>query len=102
MQQNIKRKLNFFNWILEIYGWLRIFASPFLIGVAIGVAVYIYKTDELGFIIAVSIASIGTIIGIIWATKIWKKKSTIDYVSSIMSSYDFDNFDKEDNDKVSG
>jgi len=73
-----------------------------LIGVAIGVAVYIYKTNEIGFIIAVSIASIGFIIGVIWATKIWRKKSAIDYVFSIIASPNFDNFNKEDNDKMSG
>lgn len=92
---NKKNKMDFSNFLWEVFGWLRIVASPLLIGVAIGVGVYISKPDEMGLTIAIIIASIGLIIGIIWATKIWKKKSTMDYISTVVSSPDFDKFDEE-------
>lgn|SRR5690242_15322844 len=94
-QTNKKVKKDFFNLFLEVFGFIRIVASPLFIGLAIGFGVYISKPDKVGFIIAVSIASIGFIIGIIWAIKIWKKKSTLDYITTATSP-DFDKFDKDD------
>ncbi len=93
-QINKKNKKDFFNLFLEVFGFIRIVASPFLIGIAIGFGVYISKPDSVGFIIAISIASIGLIVGIIWATKIWRKKNTIDYITTATSP-DFDKFDKD-------
>lgn len=93
-QTNKKNKKDFFNLFLEIFGFIRIVASPFLIGLAIGFGIYASKPDNVGLIIAISIASIGLIIGIIWATKISRKKSTLDYITTA-SSPDFDKFDKD-------
>ncbi len=91
---NKKKKKDFFNFFLEVFGFIRIVASPLLVGVAIGIGVYVSKPDNVGLIIAISIAALGLLIGIIWATKIWKKKSTIDYITTATSP-DFDVFDKE-------
>jgi hypothetical protein len=91
---NKKGKMNFFNFLLEVFGWIRIVASPFLIGALIGFGVYISKPDTTGLIIAIVIASIGLIIGIIWATKVWRKGSTLDYTT--IGSHDFDKYDKEE------
>ena len=33
---NKKNKMDFFNFLLEVFGWIRIVASPFLIGALIG------------------------------------------------------------------
>ncbi|HEY5406004.1 MAG TPA: hypothetical protein VIJ92_02915 [Ginsengibacter sp.] len=93
-QTNKKDKKDFFNLFLEVFGFIRIVVSPFLIGLAIGCGVYVSKPDEIGLVIAISIASIGLIIGIIWATKIWRKKSTLDYISTATSP-DFDKFDND-------
>jgi disulfide bond formation protein DsbB len=90
---NKKNKMDFFNFLLEVFGWIRIVASPLLIGVLIGFGVYSSKPDKIRLIIAIVIASIGLIIGIIWATKVWRKGSTMDYTT--ISSHDFDNYDKE-------
>jgi hypothetical protein len=91
---NKKDKKDFFNSFLEVFGFIRIGASPFLIGVAIGFGTFVSKPDNVGIIIAISIASIGLIIGIIWATKISRKKSTLDYTTAA-SSPDFDKFNKD-------
>ena len=93
-QTKKKVKKDFFNLFLEVFGFIRIVASPLLIGLAIGFGVYVSKPDKVGVIIAISIAGIGFLIGIIWATKIWRKKSTLDYISTATSP-DFDKFDKD-------
>ena len=90
---NKKDKMDFFNFLLEIFGWIRIVASPLIIGVLIGFGVYNSKPDKIGLIIAIVIASIGLITGIIWATKVWRKGSTMDYTA--ITSHDFDKYDKE-------
>jgi hypothetical protein len=94
-EQTIKKnKRDFFNLVLEAFGFIRIVASPFLIGLAIGFAVYVSNPDNARLFIAISIASIGLIIGIVWATKISRKKSTLDYTTTATSP-DFDVFDKD-------
>ena len=89
---NTKSKIDFFNFLLEVFGWVRIVASPFLIGSLIGFCVYISKPDTTRLIIAIIIASIGLLSGIIWATKVWRKGSTMDYTA--MTSHDLDKYDK--------
>lgn len=79
----------------EIIGWLQIFASPFLIGLIIGGAVYFSLHNKTGIIIGSIIAGTGLIVGIIWATRIWRKKGTNRFMSQIMSSPEFDNFNKD-------
>ena len=94
-QPKKKAKKDFFNIFLEAFGFIRIVASPLLIGLAIGFGIYVSKPDNMGFTIAIIVASLGLIIGIIWAIKIWKKKSTLDYITTATSP-DFDKFDKDD------
>ena len=88
-----KRKMGFFYFILEFFGWIRIVASPFLIGALIGFGVYISKPDLTGLIIAIIIAGIGLLTGIVWALKVLRKGSTMDYTT--IGSQDFDKYDKE-------
>ena len=93
-QTKKKNKKDFFNLFLEVFGFVRIVASPFFIGLAIGLSVYVSKSDNAGLIIALSIASSGLITGIIWATRIWRKKSTFNYITTAVSP-DFDKFDTD-------
>ncbi len=78
---NKKSKMDFFNLLLEIFGWIRIVASPLLIGVLIGFGIYISRPSRTRLIIAIIIASIGLLIGIVWATRVWRKGSTLDYTT---------------------
>lgn len=90
-----KEKRSSFNLILEVFGWLRIVASPLLIGVTIGFAIYLSRSDTTGLIIAISVATVGLIIGIIWATRVWKKKGTLNYLSKVLKSDDLDYLDED-------
>ena len=72
-----------FEFTLEIVGWLAIVASPFFAATAIGLTIYLNRDDTVGFYIGTSIPVIGLIQGVIWATTVWKKHGTFEYISRI-------------------
>jgi hypothetical protein len=77
------------NKFIEIINWIRIAISPLLIGALIGGIVYLKMEDD-GFVPSILITAIGGIIGILWATKIWRKQGTTNFISRIDASPDFD------------
>ena len=79
-----------FEIIIEIIGWLKIVASPFLLGFVIGATIYCQMDNEIGLIIGIILTLIGLIIGIIWATRIWRKEGTNYFLSRIMASPELD------------
>jgi len=93
--ESTKERRGLFNLVLEVLGWLRIVASPLLIGLTIGFAVYLSRPDTTGLIIAISVTTVGLIIGIIWATRVWKKKGTLNYLSKVLKSDDLDYLDED-------
>lgn len=73
-----------FEWVIEAIGWLQLVASPLLIGSGIGALVYFLNPTTTTFVIGISTATLGLLIGILWATKIWKtKEGTIGYLARI-------------------
>ena len=86
-------KLSFFETLTEIFGWLQIVASPLIAGLAIGFIIYLSRPDNMGLFIGIAVALIGLIIGIVWATKIWKKKGTIHFMSRISATPELDKKD---------
>ena len=81
-----------FEYILEVIGWLQIVASPLLIGLGIGAGIYFSNPTQTTLIISIIVAVIGLLVGVIWATKIWKTKGTISFVSQISATPDIDKF----------
>lgn len=75
--------MKLFRIITEIFGWLQIVASPFLISVVIALGVYFVWQDEIGFVTAIMISITGLMTGIILATRVWKRKGTINFISQI-------------------
>lgn len=72
---------------MEAIGWLKIAASPFLIGLGIGAWIYFTDPTTTRLVIGASIAGLGLITGIILATKIWRsKEGTMAFLSRISSS----------------
>lgn len=68
-----------FRWLsslIEVWTWLRIVASPTIFGLILGGLVYYFFPNEIGILIWMVLALVGLILGIIWATKIWKKEGT--------------------------
>lgn len=81
-----------FEYIISIIYWLKIVASPLLIGAAIGVLIFFSNPNTTTLGIGIAISTIGLIVGLLWATKIWKTKGTIGYISEIDATPDIDNF----------
>ncbi|MBF8457669.1 hypothetical protein IV494_10810 [Kaistella sp. G5-32] len=85
----------FFELITESIGWLQIVASPFLIGICIGSFIYFPNQTSTRLVLGVIIATLGLVIGIIWATKAWKGKGTIWTISRVMATPELDEPDDE-------
>lgn len=90
----LTHKKSLFEHFIEIMGWLQIVASPFLATSIIGAIIYFSKPNTARLIIAIAIVLFGLILGIVWATKIWRTKGTTHFMSGIMATPDLDN--KED------
>lgn len=86
-----------FEFITELIGWLQIIASPLLIGLAIGAIIYFPNPSMTRLVLGIMVATIGLVVGIIWATKKWKGKGTIFFLSRIMATPELDNPDEEIN-----
>lgn len=85
-----------FEYIIESINWLRIVASPTILGLIVGGVVYLNYQNETGTIIGGIIAIVGLILGIIWATRVWKTIGTTQFFSGINPPPDLDK-QKNDN-----
>jgi hypothetical protein len=93
-----EQKKSAFEFIIEVFGWLRIVASPLLAGVAIGFIVVCNWTSDIGLIVGISIAALGLIVGIIWATRVWKRKGTIEFLSRVSATPELDRSENDNGD----
>lgn len=81
----------FLEKITELIGWLQIAASPFLVGLIIGAAVYFSNQTTGNLIIGIGIAFIGLANGILLATRVYKsKKGTVWFLSRTMATPEID------------
>ena len=83
-------KKNKFELLTEMVGWLQIVASPLLTGVIIGCVIYFYQPGKTTLIIGIIIAILGLIVGMVWATRIWRKKGTIQFMSRLEATPELD------------
>jgi len=84
---------NWFEKLTEFFGWIQIMLSPALVGLALGGLFYMWSPDTLGIPVGITFAIIGLLVGIIWATRVKKKHSTIWIVSRIMATPELDEKD---------
>ena len=75
--------MKIFEILLEIFGWLQIVVGVTLAAGLIALFTYLKWNSETGKIVAIIIVSIGFILGAIWATRIWIKYGTIEWLSRI-------------------
>jgi len=78
----------FLEFIIELSGWIRIILSPSILGVIAGYWVYATYPDEKGMFWGIVIAATGFVIGVVWATLVWIKKGTNNFLSTAMASPD--------------
>lgn len=88
--------MSFFDYFTEIVGWLQIVASPLLFGLLIAAYIYFSNPTILRLIIAIGVALLGLIAGIILGTRIWKKQGTMNFVSRISATPELDNLEEEE------
>lgn len=79
-----------FEIFTEIIGWIRIVLSPFLVGLALGALVYFPDPNETRLIIGIILASLGLLLGILWATRIWRSTGTMWFLSRLMATPELD------------
>jgi len=83
-------------WLTSFFAWLEIVASPLIIGGVIGFFVYAKYPTTVGLVIGISVAGLGLIIGIVIATRIWKKGGTVEFISRISASPELNKLDNDD------
>ena len=84
-------------WLTSFIAWLQIVFSPLFFGVVLGLMVYgIYPTTT-GLVLGIALAVLGLTVGMIFATRVWKKRGTVDFISRVSASPELDNL--EDNEK---
>jgi uncharacterized membrane protein YdjX (TVP38/TMEM64 family) len=92
----------FLEILVEVLSWLKIVASPFILGLLLGGLFYLYKPDMAGAIIGGLIALTGLVIGIVLATAISKKVGATEFNSRIMATPDFDEYNKQASEEKNG
>ena len=85
-----KPRLTFFDTITETIGWLQIAASPTIIGIVIAMLIYYVMPGRMGLVLAIIVAGLGLIPGIIWATKTWRKRGAINFMAKNLSTPEID------------
>lgn len=89
-----KESMSFFDYFTEVIGWLQIVLSPLLFGLATAIVIYGFYPTTAGLVIAIGVVLFALIIGIIFATRIWKKQGTINFVSRVSATPELDNPDE--------
>lgn len=92
-----KNKMSFFDYATEVVGWLQIVASPLLGGLVIAAMIYFPDPTTLRLVLAIVVLLLALIVGIIFATRIWKKQGTIHFVSRVMATPELDNLVEDEN-----
>ena len=73
-------------FITEMIAWLQIVISPIIISILLAVVVYYFKQDRIGMILGILILVGGIITGIVWATRIYRKRGTVNFMAKVSSN----------------
>ena len=82
-------------FLIDVFSWLKIVASPFLLAVIIAVIIYLNVSGILGLILSVSILMVGVVVGVILATRIWKTQGTTTFLARIHATPELDKINHE-------
>ncbi len=92
----------FISFLVEFINWIRIVSSPTLIGLIVGGVFYYFFQNPIGKVLWVICAIIGFILGIIWASSIWRKQGTTTFLSKIIATPDLDHIDQKESGEKKG
>lgn len=76
--------------ITEIIGWLQIAALPSALGVISALIIIHNISGPTGKVLGALAAILSIAIGIVWATKVWKKHGTVWFLSRVNASPELD------------
>ena len=86
----MKQVLKFIEKSIDHFNYLKIMASPTLIGAILGVIIYANKTDQLGLTLAAVVTIIGIVCGILLANYAKRKMGTTEFIARVNASPDID------------
>jgi len=89
-----------FEIITEIVGWILITLSPTLLGIALGLGIYLYFPNSTGMTLGILVALTGLITGMVWATKKYRTTGTIHFLSRISATPELDNLNSDEEEKT--
>lgn len=89
-ENNQQEKLSFFDYAIEVVGWLQIVASPLIGGIFIGGIAYLLIGNTTGLVVGIVIAIVALVLGVLYANRVWKKKGTINFISRVNESTELD------------
>lgn len=76
--------MSLFDKIVDGVAWIKIFISPYLVGLIIGAYLWLSnENNDLMQIVALGVVALGIAGGIIWAERVRKKQGTQEFVSTI-------------------
>lgn len=70
-------------YLIAFCGWIRIVASPFLIASAVGAGIYLSAPGRFTLAVGITAGVAGILIGVLWATRVWKKTGTTAFFSRL-------------------
>ncbi len=88
-----------FERIMELIGWLQIVASPVFLALFISGIIYLPNPNTTTLVVCISILLIALVFGIWWATKIYRTKGTMWFMSRIMATPEIDSENKKTTDQ---
>jgi hypothetical protein len=80
------------NKLAELYYWLRIFLSPFILLNALGI--YIYWSNEKLWWLSILIGLLGCVLGLYFAERIRKRLGTSQFMSEIHHTDDVKTYEE--------
>lgn len=78
-------------FITKTIAWIQIAASPSLLGVGLGAAIYFCHPGRLTLIAGSVFCIIGVVTGTIWATKVHRRKGTVEFMARVIATPELDN-----------
>jgi hypothetical protein len=82
--------MNRIDAFFEKAGWLKIMASPLLLGVILGIVAYLLMPNMTGVLIGSGLALAGLVSGILWANSVRRKHGTIDFMARNIATPELD------------
>ncbi len=81
-------------FLLKILAWLAIVISLLLVGVIIAGILYLSIPGRLGAGLAIGVIVLDLVFGIVYATRIWNREGTLNFIGRIRATPGLDNYDQ--------